>query len=100
MTSPTLLITGATGWLVLNLVRALARGLPGCEDVYNPRRPPRLVCQVPPGADATAVAAEGAEVLRGDLRNGKDCRRFCRDAGGAVLFHCAGVTHPGRVKAF
>ena len=40
------------------------------------------------------------EVEAGDIRNPVDCERFCRDAKGAVLFHTAGIIHPGKVAEF
>ena len=41
-----------------------------------------------------------ARAFTGDLRDAAAIDAFCRDARGAVLFHCAGVIHPPRMRDF
>jgi len=93
------LVTGATGWLGLNLVRALAHGLDSCEALRRPRPGLRVRCLVMPGEDASGLLAlaPGVEVVEGDTRNPADLVRFCDGAGGGLAFHLAGLIHPRRV---
>jgi nucleoside-diphosphate-sugar epimerase/glycine/D-amino acid oxidase-like deaminating enzyme len=41
-----------------------------------------------------------ARAFAGDLRDGPAIDAFCRNASSAVLFHCAGVIHPSRIRDF
>jgi nucleoside-diphosphate-sugar epimerase len=49
---------------------------------------------VPPCEDATGLAAFGAEVIRGDIRDPEAAQRLVSEQGDAVLIHTAGVIHP------
>lgn len=100
--TPTVLVTGATGWLGLNLVRALVDGLSDSDALRRPQPRLRVRCLVPPGVDPGPLAAVSAqvEVVPGDVRNAADCVRFCEGTAGSVLFHTAGVIHPRRVGEF
>jgi nucleoside-diphosphate-sugar epimerase len=67
-----LLVTGPDGWLGSRLVESLRGAYPGLE----------------------------VRGMTGDLRNPADCANFVAGAANAVLFHTAGVIHPGRVREF
>lgn len=98
----TVLVTGATGWLGLNLVHALAHGLADVDRLKRPQPGLKIRCLVLPGAETSRLEAvsDRVEVVPGDVRSLKDCRRFCAGAAGAVLFHTAGIIHPKRVSEF
>lgn len=91
-----ILVSGAAGWLGLSLVKALAHGLEDCEALRHPQPNTRIRCLILPGQDGGALASisSAVTVVTGDLRNPADCRRFCENSRGAILFHTAGVIHP------
>jgi nucleoside-diphosphate-sugar epimerase len=96
------LVTGAAGWLGSRLVETLVRGLPDHELLQRPEPGLFIRCLALPGQDLSGLRAlsEKVKVVEGDLRNSDDCRRFCENARGAVLFHTAGMIHPRRVREF
>jgi nucleoside-diphosphate-sugar epimerase len=96
------LVTGASGWLGLNLVRCLVRGLPDCAGLAEPVPARAIRCLVAPEQDVAPLRelCPRIDIIHGDLRNPDDCRRFCADAEEALLLHTAGVIHPRRVAEF
>ena len=82
--SDTVVVTGASGWLGQNLVRALAdRG--------------RVRCLVPTGADTAALqlVSPSVDVVVGDVRHPSTADRLFDGIGAdATVFHAAAVIHP------
>jgi hypothetical protein len=72
------LLTGAAGWLGLNLLDALTNGLPDLPALRTPPAGLRVRCLLLPGQDASQVRAirPDAEIVTGDVRSAEDCRRF------------------------
>jgi nucleoside-diphosphate-sugar epimerase len=82
----TVVVTGASGWLGQNLVRALA----GRE---------RIRCLVPSDDQASPLAliAPAIEVVVGDVRDPATTDRLFEGVGAeAAVFHAAAVIHPTR----
>jgi nucleoside-diphosphate-sugar epimerase len=79
-------VTGASGWLGQNLVRALA-----------PTRE-RVRCLVPAAEDAPLLelVGPGVEVEVGDVRDPSAIDRLFDGVGAPSVFHTAGVIHPDR----
>jgi nucleoside-diphosphate-sugar epimerase len=78
------LVTGAPGWLGTTLVAQLASA------------GRRARCLIERGADTRSLVAAGAEIIAGDLTEPDSLGPLFADAGGATVFHCAGVIHPTR----
>src|SRR5881398_1556869 len=80
----TVVVTGASGWLGQNLVRALASD----RD--------RVRCLVRTEADASLLAVIGPaiEPIVGDVRDPASLDRLFEGIGPASVFHVAGVIHP------
>jgi nucleoside-diphosphate-sugar epimerase len=79
-------VTGASGWLGQNLVRALARE----------REHVRCLVQNPDEAPLLEVVAPAVEVIVGDVRDPAALDRLFEGLGSASIFHCAAVIHPQR----
>jgi nucleoside-diphosphate-sugar epimerase len=82
-------VTGASGWLGQNLVRALAP----TRDVVR--------CLVPNEADGPLLELAGpaVDVVVGDVRDPAVLDRLFEGMGGATVFHAAAVIHPaGKVR--
>jgi nucleoside-diphosphate-sugar epimerase len=91
-TSELVLVTGANGWLGRRVVRALTEGNGEMGAAGAGGRTVRAL--VMPGDDARDLAALGAEVMAGDIRDPEALRRFFADSEGATLIHLAGIIHP------
>ncbi|MFQ5411196.1 MAG: NAD-dependent epimerase/dehydratase family protein [Phycisphaerae bacterium] len=96
MTPPSILITGAPGWLGTRLVQMIIEGLSGVDENPFPTDPAAVRCLLLPGLDDIPIRAisDRIRITRGDLRDPDSLDRFCRGGDGASLFHCAGVVHP------
>jgi nucleoside-diphosphate-sugar epimerase len=96
------LVTGALGWLGISLVKALVYGLADSKALSQPQENLRIRCLILPGQDGSVLEklSDCIEVVSGDVRNPRDCDRFCQEAEGAILFHTAGIIHPKRVAEF
>ncbi|HWF20273.1 MAG TPA: NAD(P)-dependent oxidoreductase [Verrucomicrobiae bacterium] len=96
------IVTGALGWLGISLVQSLVKGLADHEALKQPRNDLRVRCLILPGQDAAPLRkiSDRVEVMTGDIRNAGDCARLCEGFEGGILFHTAGIIHPGKVAEF
>ncbi|MDB6055279.1 MAG: NAD-dependent epimerase/dehydratase [Verrucomicrobiales bacterium] len=90
-----LLVTGAAGWLGLNLLQKISDLPPGS-------RPRQVTCLVLPGQDTEAIRRilPSITIIEGDVRNFSDCQRFCEGKPSGILIHTAGIIHPKKVSDF
>jgi nucleoside-diphosphate-sugar epimerase len=95
---PTVVITGAPGWLGSRLLEVLRDGLPGVAQFAVPDAEQRVRCLVQSAVDPALLTdlAPDIDVVSGDVTDPAALRALCADAAGAVLFHIAGVIHPTR----
>lgn len=83
-------VTGASGWLGGNLVRALvAQG-----------REVRALCARPEEAPLLEVVSPHVRASAGDVRNPEDVAALFAGVGEATVFHVAAVIHPATVREF
>ncbi len=87
--SPSIVVTGAGGWLGRNLVRKLAQD----------RERIRCLVQDPVEATLLEVVSPAVEPMVGDVRDSEVLSRLFEGMAGAPVFHAAGVIHPdGRTR--
>lgn len=96
-----LVVTGADGWLGYRLVDTLVRGLTSDERFATPADV-ELRALILPGQDAKRLSSLGTkvQVIEGDLRDPATSQRLLEGTEGALLFHTAGIIHPGRAREF
>ena len=97
-----ILVTGALGWLGINLVKALTAGLKDCPRLSQPQNNLKIRCLILPHQDGSVLTqfSDHIEIIKGDLTNPKDCDIFCENTKDAILFHTAGIIHPKKVSEF
>ena len=81
------LVTGAPGWLATGLVKSL------CNDGR------KVMCLVQPRIDTSELAKYPVDIIECDITERESFKNFPATNLGSV-FHCAGVIHPKKVKAF
>ncbi|HEV7526499.1 MAG TPA: NAD(P)-dependent oxidoreductase [Acidimicrobiia bacterium] len=86
--SPTVVVTGAAGWLGQNLVRALA-AQPGRNRI-------RCLVHEPGDAALLEVIDPRIEVVAGDVRDPSVIDELFESVKGASVIHSAAVIHPAR----
>lgn len=90
--SRSVVVTGAAGWLGQNLVRSL---------VADGREHVRCLVQHPEEGALLEVLSPAVEPVVGDVRDPAAIERLFEGAGGATVFHTAGVIHPpGTTRMF
>jgi nucleoside-diphosphate-sugar epimerase len=83
---PTVVVTGAAGWLGQNLVRALA----------GSRGRVRCLVHEPEDGSLLENVAPTVETVVGDVRDPATLDRLFETVSAATVFHAAGVIHPQR----
>ena len=93
-----ILITGANGWLGLNLVDSIRNG----RTKKWGQNQDDIKAFVLRGTDKSRLLkiAPDVEIVEGDLNDEKDVKNFLQNADDAYLFHTAGIIHPKRTSEF
>lgn len=95
---PAVAVTGGAGWLGRRVVLALMGRSP---DPAAPKLGVRRVKVLAQPGEDLADLADGAEVIRGDVRDPAALKTLLEGCEGGGLIHLAGVIHPpGRTRLF
>lgn len=94
------LVTGYPGWLGNRLLHFLGEPHPHFPAGVEQPRYQRVRCLVVPGTTPDRAPGREPEVefVEGDIRDPSAVGRLCAGAGGATVFHMAGVIHPKRPR--
>ena len=91
-------ITGANGWLGLNLVESIISGRT-VKWGLDTKDITALIKKGSPTHDLLKISNQ-INIIEGDLLDKDSVKKFLNNSNGALLFHLAGVIHPKRVKEF
>ena len=96
-----ILITGASGWLGKTFLDSLLNGMEECNDLKNPQKNLNITCLLRPNENIGLIKnSENIDIVYGDITNFEDCNNFMEGKKNALLFHCAGIIHPKKIKRF
>ena len=91
-------ITGANGWLGLNLVKSIVSGasekwgLPSDE----------IKALILPNTEKNKLKSisKKVNIVEGDISNEKAIKSFFEESNDSIVFHTAGIIHPKKVSDF
>ena len=95
-----ILITGAAGWLGINLINALINGIDLYEETFNLSKEINIKALVLPHELDNLKNRFGNNIQyeQGNILNIEDCRRFLQGSEGSTLVHLAGLIHPSFIS--
>ncbi len=95
-----ILITGASGWLGLNLINAFLNGIDLYPETQNLDNEVEITVFVPKNEERKLKENFGNKInyYFGDITNKLDCERFLNQFDKFDLFHLAGIIHPSKIN--
>jgi len=92
-------VTGFPGWLGNRLMHFLHEPHPDYPEGRSQPRFGRVRALVLPGTPVEPIRKRypDLEIVEGDVRDPSAVGRLCAGAGGATVFHLAGIIHPRRI---
>lgn len=91
-------ITGANGWLGLNLIEDISNG----ETEKWGLKVKKVKAFILKGTSKKEILSinPNIEIFEGDLEKPKDIDAFLKNADNGILFHTAGIIHPRSISQF
>ena len=91
-------ITGANGWLGLNIVKGIVSGKTSEWGLASDK----ITAFIHEGTDRKSLLEISNEIkiVEGDVCSKKDLQRFLQDAKDSIILHTVGIIHPRRVSDF
>ncbi len=91
-------ITGANGWLGLNIVKGIVSGKTSEWGLAKDK----ITALIQKGTDRKSLLKidNEIEIVEGDICSKKDVQRFLQDAENSIILHTVGIIHPRRVSDF
>lgn len=98
-----ILITGANGWLGMQLIRALLNPTPDTQaDLISPKEIQIHALLLPSQSPQKDLISPNITYHYGNICNANDCDKFIKSGASknTLLIHTAGIIHPKQVKEF
>ena len=95
-----ILITGACGWLGINLIKTFLEGIDIYQETANLTNRYEIKVFIQPNEylKLNSIFGDKIEYFFGDIKNINDCEKFTKDCVDATLYHLVGVIHPSKIK--
>lgn len=95
-----ILITGASGWLGINLVNAFLKGIDIYPETHNLSENLNINVFIPKNEHENLFRLFGDKInyFYGDVTSFDDCKSFLDNFKGGVLFHLVGIIHPKKIS--
>ena len=95
-----ILITGASGWLGINLINAFLKGIDIYPETHNLAQNLKINVFIPKSEHEKLFGLFGNQInyYFGDITNKEDCKNFLSNFNNGVVFHLVGVIHPKKIS--
>lgn len=92
------IITGASGWLGLNLLNAIFNGVPGVSAISPLSNGERILLLLLPGTilNISDNDKSKVDIIYGSINDSQMLEEFCSRGVGSILIHTAGIIHPNK----
>ena len=94
------LITGASGWLGINLIKAFLNGIDLYSETHNLSEKTSINIFIPKSEYEKVYSLFGDKIkyYYGDIRNKNECKEFTKNFKTGTVFHLVGIIHPNRIS--
>ena len=94
------LITGASGWLGINLIKAFLNGIDLYNETHNLSGKTSINIFIPKSEHDKLYNLFGDKInyYYGDIRSKEDCKNFTSKFKFGTIFHLVGLIHPKRIS--
>ena len=94
------LITGASGWLGINLINTFLRGIDLYPETHNLSENTSINVFIPRSEYEKIFSLFGDKIkyYYGDITNKEDCKNFLSNFKDGTIFHLVGIIHPKKIS--
>tara|TARA_B100001057_G_C22853993_1_gene952040 strand:+ start:1314 stop:2366 length:1053 start_codon:yes stop_codon:yes gene_type:complete len=94
------LITGASGWLGINLINTFLKGIDLYPETNNLMENTNISVFIPKPEHQTLFNLFGNKInyYYGDVTRKEDCKKFLSNFNDGKIFHLAGIIHPKKIS--
>ncbi len=95
-----ILITGASGWLGINLINCFLKGIDIYPETHNLNQNISLNVFIPKSEHEKLLNLFGNKInyYFGDIRSNEDCKNFVSNFDSGTIFHLVGLIHPNKIS--
>ncbi len=95
-----ILITGASGWLGINLINAFLNGIDIYPETHNLSKNVNINVFIPKNEHDKLFKLFGNKInyFYGDITSFDNCKDFLNNFDSGVLFHLVGIIHPKKIS--